>query len=1571
VCTSYTAFTRTKGLYVNPHHFLSATRENTKNDLLSLGDENGVREKLLADDADASEYTEKVEKAKYDLLPEFKALLPALTAGGAPAMGGWQGKEYLPERLSKEEQAYLIKNTPDASLCKLDTSKEPAFVDIAVEKLGMDRQKLMSVIGNTRANYGRSGTFVRKKVNVDVVALNKALALIAQFRSGVEVTEKQQINVEQACYRALLFQGHSLMHWGEEMLDGLQKDLNLPKFKPFREFLVSPGKLTVQQEATIMKNMVNLGQAQKAVREATNTVSQRGSGQDFGKAVPTDEDTNATRIAAEKEKERGPTALQITGVTTTPAKDTKTDATVATTNQVTTTPTPGTGPTLSLVIRKEKGKVTIKVVRRVVEKVDTKVVAKVAESNRSAIPADGGTAFKVFTANIPPGMSEDLRRVPPPHYYAIHQVFEDTTGCTRVVRRLVRRARAGVARDPGSSGMQVSKVCTRGGNVPLPSTMVSPVARHDGVQMAEAGRHGLGCTTSPTTDSGASTVSGRGAGRSRDLGEVQGAPEDKCSGDSGPGKGQASVLEGSTNSSVPLTHLPDTQAAPAQREQNASGNEGERIERSTDVRGIQTRRDIGCEGNIETRRLCDQTGSEECLLPDPSDSPTASATENKSSGCGQEFASCATVPRREPGCEADTRKVHQTVTGVTATVQSTGNKTGDQDRRRADTSTVTRTVPATHLHCDQGDSVPGVCMEAGEVLVHPLSPNRIPRSNVLFHSPDVLDAGGQMLPRSPAHRTVNRVAPVTGGHYGLSPANSESEGHVDGNDRDGKRDTPTHDRASRLTTGYDADPNLQEERVGHSAHEERVGSRASGKRSDGAETAGKAKRKSTSTGDSSKQLRLEWAPVRQNNDTGNTMDRCMRLSVGTSTHNQVGTGAGSSVPVQCKGGTRMAHHEEGNGRPSARPRNSAAYVSTNQGWNNFLQDRRDNDESILEEGGGSSDSPEPTDLECDSQSNPETGDAEGRARSRSQKHFRRTVETSFRTRGIQSESTDLQQAGVNVGRSTGGLVRGAVEQQVSGVRKQARMGPGGDARRCDEFGLGGAAGATLCAPTSSQAANSKHGTQSTEGASTADLSGGTAVEAAVACGSPANDCDPSDSITMQVGAITSAGSIHTGTGTPTPGLVNTLDVEMVCCFKYVRWALHRRGYSTEMANGFQSLYKQKSGGGAGGDHHRKHWHRFWMYLWKATGGGGWFIVSDVAICNCARQLELQTESHVRAFLSSISVIMEVAWGHWTRETFGRKLAIQQARLNVRSGPKYHEAVDNCHMWLWIVKACLKANRGKPLTNMQLRDITMLLFKCATGCRSSDMYNWDARDFAYCIPLNDKGNMVNTFAAATKMLIRFKDPKDPLCVVKHNERWSHAFIVQRIRVDMLVNPNCEWLRNAECVQSLDLFHHLQSYVTRFKRYLYHPDPVAKVKNNPAGCLVYGHFWMNVTVAALPGADGFTRPAYIKASTIGERTKKMYKTAGYTTTVVDDSTPAERSLQTNAIAGHMTRGNFESLMYRCGGDDALFDKYDAVAMCRHSIPTFFHSYHRDVPLRTVNAFERHPHMKDLNMTEVSVQ
>ena len=189
--------------------------------------------------------------------------------------------------------------------------------------------------------------------------------------------------------------------------------------------------------------------------------------------------------------------------------------------------------------------------------------------------------------------------------------------------------------------------------------------------------------------------------------------------------------------------------------------------------------------------------------------------------------------------------------------------------------------------------------------------------------------------------------------------------------------------------------------------------------------------------------------------------------------------------------------------------------------------------------------------------------------------------------------------------------------------------------------------------------------------------------------------------------------------------------------------------------------------------------------------------------------------------------------------------------------------------------------------------------------------------------------------------------------------------------MLVNPNCEWLRNAECVQSLDLFHHLQSYVTRFKRYLYHPDPVAKVRSNPAGCLVYGHFWMNVTVAALPGADGFTRPAYIKASTIGERTKKMYKTAGYTTTVVDDSTPAERSLQTNAIAGHMTRGNFESLMYRCGGDDALFDKYDAVAMCRHSIPTFFHSYHRDVPLRTVNAFERHPHMKDLNMTEVSVQ
>ena len=92
-----------------------------------------------------------------------------------------------------------------------------------------------------------------------------------------------------------------------------------------------------------------------------------------------------------------------------------------------------------------------------------------------------------------------------------------------------------------------------------------------------------------------------------------------------------------------------------------------------------------------------------------------------------------------------------------------------------------------------------------------------------------------------------------------------------------------------------------------------------------------------------------------------------------------------------------------------------------------------------------------------------------------------------------------------------------------------------------------------------------------------------------------SDCGATDSFAMQQGAIITATSIQLSGGTTEPGLVNTGAVEMVFCFAYLRWALQSRGYTPELAAGFQSIDKQKADGKPGGDHHRAHWRRFWCY----------------------------------------------------------------------------------------------------------------------------------------------------------------------------------------------------------------------------------------------------------------------------------------------------------------------------------------------------------------------------------------
>ena len=121
------------------------------------------------------------------------------------------------DRLTQTEQKYLNKVTPDGDLPKLNTKQMPDFVSVAAERLGMDKVRLTKVVNKTRETYGRLGQWHARKSNVTLVALSKAMKVIAMFRNEEEVTEELQKNAEEACLRAVLQESHRLMSAGEDM----------------------------------------------------------------------------------------------------------------------------------------------------------------------------------------------------------------------------------------------------------------------------------------------------------------------------------------------------------------------------------------------------------------------------------------------------------------------------------------------------------------------------------------------------------------------------------------------------------------------------------------------------------------------------------------------------------------------------------------------------------------------------------------------------------------------------------------------------------------------------------------------------------------------------------------------------------------------------------------------------------------------------------------------------------------------------------------------------------------------------------------------------------------------------------------------------------------------------------------------------------------------------------------------------------------------------------------------------------------------------------------------------------
>ena len=898
-------YKKTKGLLTDPTKFYKSFKKTSASyaekglSFLEQDDEHA----LARATGDDQEYKREKEQAHVRLLPEIKALIPALPAGGVDGQLGYLGDDMCLDRLTQTEQKYLNKVTPDGDLPKLNTKQMPDFVSVAAERLGMDKVRLTKVVNKTRETYGRLGQWHARKSNVTLVALSKAMKVIAMFRNEEEVTEELQKNAEEACLRAVLQESHRLMSAGEDMQNYFEQEFGINGVtSSFRKFMVMGGELNEHQKKEVVQEMRDLGTAQKAVRDACQPY--------FVQAVP-----NATgTIAAVRATTTANTTA--TAGPTTPAATT----TFSLTEKGVSYRTPGAkekedsllGSQASTAHERASAKARAKARDTALGKEVTASMAKVDLETTAKASADSGLAF---AAVLPPGSSEHLFTDPPPGCMFKFMLYEDSDGSQRMVRRTVRRPGARRSRANGKENNTDEQVPTRRCNVQIPGTLDALIARYPGSQVASTGGHGLGSEPSPTTATITDTVGRDGSGGSRNLEEVQGAAKDSSSGDRGPGPGQAGILAGGTDSPVPKSHLPNAKAQPTGSQQNASGHEGERPERNTALRSLQAGGHPGSKGAGEAGRLCMQAGPRECLLPNGSGATATQTNEDQGTELGLKGSGGATVQGRQPGPETDPRKVHKATTRLAAEVQGIRNKDNNQDRRCPDPGGLYGEMLATHMDCGKSDDLPGVCMEAEQVPAPTDAENRVPRSDVLLRSDAMLDAAREVLQGGTDHRRID----IGLNHYGdmyrketYPSGGSQSKGHMDGDDRNGTRGKAAINGTSRHTTRDDEQPRVQKSIMEYVNGGKQARPEQPRGSSPGAEAALPSGRHGGHRYAYGGRLEMEWATVRPGHYFGDPMDGRMRLPMGTDTSGKVSPYSGSSIPLQSGGSTKLAHHQEGN-----------------------------------------------------------------------------------------------------------------------------------------------------------------------------------------------------------------------------------------------------------------------------------------------------------------------------------------------------------------------------------------------------------------------------------------------------------------------------------------------------------------------------------------------------------------------------------------------------------------------------------------------------------------------------------
>ena len=361
-----------------------------------------------------------------------------------------------------------------------------------------------------------------------------------------------------------------------------------------------------------------------------------------------------------------------------------------------------------------------------------------------------------------------------------------------------------------------------------------------------------------------------------------------------------------------------------------------------------------------------------------------------------------------------------------------------------------------------------------------------------------------------------------------------------------------------------------------------------------------------------------------------------------------------------------------------------------------------------------------------------------------------------------------------------------------------------------------------------------------------------------------------------------------------------------------------------------------------------------------VGVHGTALITDIVLCNCADSCH-RSESGAKSLLSALRVIMHKAWGDVDELRYDTALS-KQVTANGKqvkpTVPKWSRSVDLQNLWREVQRLRMKiepwvASAGSTtpskftphkLSNVTtLRDLTILLLRIATACRSDCLAKWDPYDARYLRVYRADGTLAidellsqrilqavptSTNPGGGTLVLNFFCPKDPRC----KGDWSDDVPLQPLRLEVMMDVETDWLQNYQRCSYLCPVRTLMRYVELLEKF--------GMTNHE-----HGRFWPSTS-----HKDVYHRPKCIGAERIANIVTNMLRDININTdgnSSEDQRTANSGTMlhEMGALSGHFLRGFATSAIFDFANMELVaFGECDMIDRARHTLQSFIKSYYR---------------------------